>query len=141
MGSRAIGVGFLGLAILLTATAQNVTIKKTPPPYTSAASGQEMYVDYCASCHGKDGKGHGPAAPALNTVPTDLTTLRARHGGKFPTDHVSSVLVGKTDLAAHGSADMPVWGPIFRRLGKGSSGEAQLRVANVTSYLESMQGK
>ena len=133
------GVCLLGLALLLTAAAQ--TIKKTPVPYTSPASGKEMYVSYCAACHGADGKGHGPAAPALNTVPTDLTALQARHGGKFPGDYVNSVLAGKTELAAHGSVDMPVWGPIFRKLGKGSSAEIQLRITNLTSYLESMQGK
>ncbi len=141
MRTRTIGVGFLGLALLLAAAAQNVTVKKGPVSYTSAASGQEMYVSYCASCHGTDGKGHGPAATALNTLPTDLTSLKKRHGGKFPADYVHGVLLGKTELAAHGSADMPVWGPIFRQLGKGSTGEMQLRVANVSSYIESMQGK
>ena len=141
MAMRTVGVGFLGLALLLTAVAQNPTVKKGPVGYTSAASGQEMYVNYCASCHGTDGKGHGPAATALNTLPTDLTSLTKRHGGKFPADYVQGVLLGKTELAAHGSADMPVWGPIFRKLGNGSTAEMQLRAVNLTRYIESMQGK
>ncbi len=32
-------------------------IKKTPVQKTSPASGLEMYTQYCAPCHGKDGKG------------------------------------------------------------------------------------
>ena len=50
-------------------------IKHVPVKVTSAASGKEMYVSYCAVCHGTDGKGNGPAASALKTPPTDLTML------------------------------------------------------------------
>jgi mono/diheme cytochrome c family protein len=42
------------------------SVKKVPAPYTRASSGKDMYVTYCASCHGKDGKGNGPAAPLSN---------------------------------------------------------------------------
>jgi mono/diheme cytochrome c family protein len=59
--------------------ASQVTIKKTAIPRTNAASGQEMYIAYCASCHGRDAKGNGPAAPALKIPATDLTTLTIRH--------------------------------------------------------------
>ncbi len=133
----------VALFILLSAIAasQNVSIKRVPARYTSAASGQEMYVSYCAACHGRDGRGQGPAAPALKSAPSDLTALSRRNNGKFPADHVYSVLVGKTELLAHGSADMPVWGPVFRRLGQGSVGEEHLRATNLTKYLESIQAK
>jgi mono/diheme cytochrome c family protein len=40
-------------------------VKKAPAPVTSAASGSEMFISYCAACHGKYGKGNGPAATAL----------------------------------------------------------------------------
>lgn len=133
----------VALFILLSAIAasQSTSIKRVPARYTSAASGQEMYVSYCAACHGRDGRGQGPAAPALKSAPTDLTALSRANQGKFPYAHVYSVLVGKTELSAHGSADMPVWGPIFRRLGQGSVGEEHLRAANLTKYLESLQEK
>ncbi len=133
----------VALFILLSAIAasQSTSIKRVPARYTSAASGQEMYVSYCASCHGRDGRGQGPAAPALRSAPPDLTTLARRNNGKLPADHVYSVLVGKSELSAHGSADMPVWGPIFRRLGHGSVGEEHLRATNLTKYLESIQTK
>jgi mono/diheme cytochrome c family protein len=49
-------------------------IKQVPVAMTSPASGKEMYISYCAACHGTDGKGNGPAASALKIPPADLTT-------------------------------------------------------------------
>jgi mono/diheme cytochrome c family protein len=64
-------------------------VKRVPAPYTRASSGKNMYLAYCASCHGKDGKGNGPAASALKSVPTDLTQLAASNRGRFPENHVT----------------------------------------------------
>lgn len=116
----------------------NVKINKVPVPVTSAASGQEMYVNYCASCHGKSAKGDGPAAKALKVPPTDLTLLTKKNGGKFPSDHIAAILAG-SDVPAHGSAEMPVWGTLFHRMSGGHDSEVQLRISNLTHYLESMQ--
>jgi mono/diheme cytochrome c family protein len=116
-------------------------IKKTPAPYTSPASGKEMYMNYCASCHGKSGKGDGPAAGALKQPPTDLTTLARMNGGKFPADHVMAVLNAKTEVTAHGSKDMPVWGRVFWTMSEGHSSIVQLRITNLSNYLESIQAK
>lgn len=132
----------LVLASLITlAVAQKPTVKQVPAPYTSAASGPEMYANYCASCHGKDAKGNGPAASALKVPPTDLTTLAKRNGGKFPEDHVAAVLSGKTMMPAHGSSEMPIWGKVFWTLSEGHKGEVQTRIANLIKYLESLQAK
>lgn len=116
-------------------------IKKVPAPATSPASGKQMFNAYCASCHGVNGKGDGPAAAALKTAPADLTILAQSNGGKFPSMKVSSVLNGTADLTAHGSKEMPVWGPIFFHMGGGSSGQQQQRVVNLTKYVESLQAK
>jgi mono/diheme cytochrome c family protein len=124
----------------LTQEKTNVTINKVRAPHTSPASGEQMYVSYCASCHGKDGKGNGPAAPALKVPATDLTSLAKQNKGTFPSAHVSTILTGGA-VAAHGSADMPVWGPIFRSLSTGHQSEVQQRVMNLTKYIESMQVK
>jgi mono/diheme cytochrome c family protein len=114
--------------------------KRTAPP-TSAASGAEMYASYCAACHGKNGKGNGPAAQALKVPPPDLTTLTRRNGGKFPGIVVAHAIAGEANLTAHGSKDMPVWGPVFRSLSGDDRAVAQLRVANLTKYVESLQAK
>jgi mono/diheme cytochrome c family protein len=129
------------VAIMAGAQDQEKTIKHVPLKPTSAASGQEMFNNYCAVCHGKDGKGAGPAATALKVPPTDLTTLSQKNGGKYPALHITSVIRGEGDLAAHGSKDMPVWGPLFWHLSQGHGGEVQQRVANLNSYIESLQVK
>jgi mono/diheme cytochrome c family protein len=116
-------------------------IKHVPVKPTNAASGQEMFASYCAVCHGADGKGNGPAASALKTAPADLTALSAKNGGKYPAMHISSVLRGDADLPAHGSKDMPVWGPLFRQLSQGHDAEVQQRIANLNQYIESIQKK
>jgi len=116
-------------------------VKQTSAPPTSAASGQEMYVSYCAACHGQDLKGGGPAAAALKVAPTDLTTLARRNGGKFPTPHVSHIIAGEEVYPAHGSKDMPVWGPAFRALSQHDKSVVMLRIDNLTKYLEEHQVK
>jgi len=35
-------------------------------PTSARASGKTLFQQYCASCHGDDGKGAGPAAVAFN---------------------------------------------------------------------------
>jgi mono/diheme cytochrome c family protein len=75
------------------------------PPDAPLASGEEMYRTYCAVCHGLDGKGGGPATPALRDQVPDLTTLSQRHDGKYPAKYVESVLRFGTreDFPGHGN--------------------------------------
>lgn len=130
-------VPLAGVLVLLGAS-DKVTIKRTAIPHTDPASGQEMYVAYCASCHGKDAKGSGPAAPALKSQPADLTKLATRNDGKFPAMRVGAILRGQEELNAHGSSDMPVWGPVLASRATGAS-EVSIRIANLTDYLKSLQ--
>ena len=116
-------------------------VKKVPGPYTDPSSGKAMYEAYCASCHGADGKGNGPAAPALKTPPTDLTRLTASNGGKFPDAHIAQIIKGDVLTAAHGNKEMPVWGPVFLAMGRHDPAQQQLRIRNLTKYLESIQQK
>ena len=116
-------------------------VKKTPIQQTSAASGKEMYNQYCAPCHGTDGRGNGPAAPAMKAAPLDLTQLTKKHDGKYPAAYVSGILRFGSGPASHGSEDMPVWGPLFRSLDKYHDSAVQQRVSNLTSYIETLQAK
>ena len=116
-------------------------IKKTPATYTNPTSGRQMYDAYCASCHGQGGKGDGPAAAALKATPTDLTQLAAKSGGKYPESHVAQVIKGDQAMAAHGSKEMPVWGPVFLSLEQHDPASAQLRMRNLAKYIGSMQQK
>ncbi len=54
---------------------------------------------------------------------------------------VTSILRGTSDLPAHGSKEMPVWGPLFRSISGGHEGEVQQRAANLTDYIETLQAK
>ena len=112
-----------------------------PVQSTSASNGQQMYTDYCASCHGRDGKGNGPAASAFKARPTDLTVLSRNNHGKFPDAHIVAVLNFGTENPAHGSRLMPVWGPIIGSLDRGASPQTQLRISNLIRYLESIQAR
>src|SRR5579864_8924803 len=128
---------FLALDISLLAQDKQV---KNEPIKTAALSGAGMFKEYCAVCHGKDAKGDGPAASALKQAPPDLTALAKRHDGKFPDRYVEDVLRNGVKAPAHGDAEMPVWGPLFRAMDS-DSGIMYVRIASVMSYLKSVQVK
>ena len=119
--------------------AQDASYKSIPITTTSPTSGKEMFETYCAVCHGKDGRGTGPAAAALKKAPADLTQLSIRHKGTFPELDVRQAISGQFSIDAHGSREMPVWGDLFKSLGGGSSAVVQLRIDNLTAYLKSLQ--
>ena len=134
----------LAAVVVLTAFlawAQKPQIKQVPAPYTSPSSGKDMYITYCASCHGKDGKGDGPAASALKVPASDLTGLAKKNNGKFPGVHVAEVISGEHIPNVHGSSEMPVWGNVFSSMHGHDAHWVQMRVTNLTRYLESIQAK
>ncbi len=117
---------------------EKVTI---PVNKTTATSGKQMYANYCAPCHGIDGKGRGPVAAALKTPPTDLTVLSKNNHGKFPDTHIVTVLQNGAEIASHGSAEMPVWGPILGKMNQTNPQDKLLRISNLSRFLETLQVK
>jgi len=115
-------------------------VQKVPVQQTNEVSGSQLFHSYCAVCHGQDGKGNGPAAAALKSAPANLTLLTKNNGGKFPADHVKHILSTNSEYAVHGSPDMPIWGPIFRRMGSDQN-LGYLRAQNLTEYIRSIQEK
>lgn len=115
--------------------------KKTAPQTAAIPTGKQMYGQYCASCHGPAGLGDGPVAPVLKTRPADLTTLAKRHNGVFPTQYVEEVLRFGKAPTAHGTSDMPTWGPIFRWLDGKQKSTVEQRIKNLTKYLATLQQK
>lgn len=102
--------------------------------------GEQLFRSYCAACHGTDGRGRGPAASALKTLPADLTLIARRNGGTFPRDRVTRyVAEGEPSIPAHGSKEMPIWGPNFLALAPGSYKSVNERIEAVVSYVESIQ--
>jgi mono/diheme cytochrome c family protein len=113
-------------------------LKKEPIASSESESGAQLYKNYCAACHGTEGKGDGPVVKFLKAPPADLSTLAQRNDGKYPADRVAATLYSGTDIGAHGTSDMPIWGPVFRSKGKGV---AQTRIQKLTAFIESLQQK
>ena len=131
-----------GVCLAQNQTEQKPVVKETTIKPTSVTSGKEMFTQYCAPCHGVDGKGNGPAGGAMKAQPTDLTQLARKHEGKYPANHVASVLkFGDGGTTAHGSAEMPVWGPLFHSLDKFHDTLVQQRISNIVNYIETLQVK
>jgi mono/diheme cytochrome c family protein len=109
-----------------------------PTSLIQSIKGIDIYRAYCASCHGAQGKGDGPVAPALTTKIPDLTTIAQRNGGVFPTNRVRKIIMGEDSIVGHGSREMPVWGPIFHQVERDRD-YGEVRLQNVTDYLKSIQ--
>jgi mono/diheme cytochrome c family protein len=128
------GIALMGQAV----PASQKTLKKVPITQSNAASGQQLYKDYCAACHGSAGKGDGPVVEFLKVPPPDFTTMAKRNNGEFPAVHFSAVLRLGVDSHSHGTPDMPIWGPLFRSRDLNKD-QSQLTIYNLTSYVKSMQ--
>ena len=142
----AVAAGILWMVFLVSriSSAQQGTPRSAPEQQpvrlVPSLEGADIFQAHCATCHGVDGQGGGPMAPALNTKMPDLTTLSRRNGGVFPGKRVRTVIAGDEEMASHGSRDMPVWGPIFHQIERDRD-YGNVRLQNITKYLESIQRK
>jgi mono/diheme cytochrome c family protein len=129
--------GWLATPLFAQASAKN-------PPFETIVKqtgGPELYAAYCAVCHGRDGKGNGPVAKQLKPKVPDLTTIAKRNGGRFPMDKVQAIIAGTaTGDSAHGSREMPIWGPVFSQI-EWEKDLGKVRINNLARYLESLQVK
>lgn len=76
----------------------------------SRYSGPELYYRFCASCHGDQGRGDGPAAASFRIEVPDISRMTQRQGGIFPGEQVRRIIDGTKPIGAHGTRVMPVWG-------------------------------
>lgn len=83
-GALALVGGFLIWVPKLAVDAYPTTYLRPAVPYNalSIANGLHLYHEHCASCHGAEGYGDGPAAAGLRPRPADLTA-------KHTTDHTA----------------------------------------------------
>ena len=141
------------LAIIVLITFANpaigqVEIKEAPLTWQQAAltDGEELFHELCAACHGVSGKGDGPAASAMAKPVSNLTILAANNGGAFPFKQVEKSITGKSQIVAHGTIDMPVWGQRFEELRPDwkqfrRKALARQRIYNLTLHIESLQAE
>lgn len=134
-------------ALLWLACNSEAAAPQTVPPAqrhdespTMPLDGARIFRDHCAACHGVTGKGDGPAAPVLKIKAPDLTLLARRNRGIFPAVRVRGIIAGGEPYAAHGSRQMPVWGPVFHQI-ENDRDLGYVRLQNVTEYLGSIQQK
>jgi mono/diheme cytochrome c family protein len=106
-------------------------------PIPAAKAGADLYMQYCAVCHGNDLKGSG-RVPVSYRMPPDLAR---RHGGKFPEALVSEVLRNGAVLPAHGPAEMPVWGDKFRATDRLDASQVKARIRDLTDYIKARQAR
>jgi len=126
------------LALISGAAHAQPKIEKGPIKATPASDAQKMFDNYCAVCHGREGRGNGPAAGSLKKAPADLTRIAERNAGSFPDVRVKRYIEGLDEVSAHGTRDMPIWGELFSSLDRNT---AQIRVQALSDYLKGMQTK
>jgi len=111
------------------------------------ASGKYEFRQYCALCHGLNGKGDS-VMRNLNLLaenPPDLTQLSKQHGGKFPFWQVYRIVDGREPVKSHGTPNMPIWGDLFAMQGEDGGLDSETktrgRILNLVYYLQSLQEK
>ena len=110
-----------------------------------ASGGKPAFEQYCATCHGRDGKGGGGASNLLTVKPTDLTMISKNNNGTFPFWRIYGVVDGREEeIKGHGTRDMPIWGAEFRAQAASSiTAQSQVRgrILELVYYLQSIQAK
>lgn len=114
------------------------TVEHPSPSLIRSVEGSDLFRAYCTSCHGLDARGAGPAAPALKAQVPDLTFLARNNRGQFPAARVREMIMGDKVLAAHGSREMPIWGPIFHQV-EADMDWGTVRLSSLVEYLKSIQ--
>jgi mono/diheme cytochrome c family protein len=104
------------------------------------SDGAQLYQNLCASCHGVEGSGAGPAARSLTVYPPPLIGL-AKAG--VPEEHWTYVILAPCDDAhhwgPHGDATMPCWQQVFRQALGGTDAGPMLVSAKLRTYLGEIQ--
>ena len=136
MGSR-VTAALFGTLAFVTAT---VGVAQLFEPLD--LSGEEMFMRYCAACHGTDARGTGPVARTMSKRVPDLTQLAATPGGEFPAQAIRDAIDGRSMAISHGTRQMPVWGYEFWvEEGADVVAERSAReiINRIVEYLESIQ--
>jgi mono/diheme cytochrome c family protein len=130
---RQILVGIAAIALSASVAQAQKKVEKVPIKPTPIKAAV-MFDQYCAVCHGSEGRGDGPYAADLTTRPADLTRISARNGGAFPLVRVERHIEGLNESS--GARDMPLWGGLFKAL---DPDMAPLRTRTLVEHLKTLQ--
>ena len=106
--------------------------------------GRDLFLSFCATCHGTDARGDGPMAAILDVLPADLTQLQDDNGGTFPVIRVAQRIDGRDPILAHGGP-MPLFGELFEgddvpiRTETGQPMITSRTIADLLAWLETIQ--
>jgi mono/diheme cytochrome c family protein len=90
-------------ALVMPAAAQQNPVAASPE---SVAAGKALFQQNCSTCHGNEGKGDGPAAPALNPKPANLAAGQLKHGSS-EAEIYNTITKGVPGTAMVGWASIP----------------------------------
>jgi mono/diheme cytochrome c family protein len=90
-----------------------------------AAEGKVLYMSYCSTCHGEQGKGDGVAARSLPVKPADHTNAAVM--GQLSDSYLAEIIT-KGGSAVKKSGFMPAWG----------SSLTPKQVADLVGYVRSL---
>ena len=97
-----------------------------------AAAGKTTFDTLCATCHGPQGKGDGPAGAALNPKPRDFSVGEFKYDtdkdGKAGTDADLANIIKNGAGAYGGSPLMAPWGHL-----------SETDIQNVIAYVHSLK--
>lgn len=125
------------LAAMLLLVTEGVSV-------AAQADGRQMYLRYCSSCHGVQGKGNGPVSRDLKIKVPDLTGLAKKNKGVYPLDDVMATIDGRRLVRGHGERNMPVWGETFRSEAEGKRYPeltTLLKAQVIAEYIATLQKK
>ncbi len=126
------------IASLAAVIAGTPPIPRVDLAQLSQAESGRLFVTYCASCHGRSGRGDGPMAGNLRVAPANLTQLARKNGGLFPRERARRIIDGR-DVSSHGTGEMPVWGDAFTKREGLTEAAARARIDALVRYLDSLQ--
>ena len=143
VGTAVLGAALVAAPVLGYAQAVNLD------NYVDA--GKYEYQSKCAICHGDQGKGDGTFNVLLKTKAADLTVLSKNNRGVFPVDRTYEIISSATDVAGHGSRNMPIWGDYYKAQAaselSSSSKQADVRsfvrarILALVEYISTLQAK
>lgn len=138
----------LRLGVMVGALAAGLGASASSPSLAQqsmqAHFGNMTYRLFCVGCHGADGSGNAAVARALGLTEVDLTTIRSRNDGTFPTEDVKASIIG-LDGKGHARVTMAPWVAMFADEFEAFASKVVVdelvdrRIDHLVSYIESIQ--
>jgi hypothetical protein len=124
-------------AILLAAALSGVGASRDIPIQELSKEGPALFAQWCAGCHGPNGRG-GRMPDVLGVRVPDLTALTRVNHGVFPFSRVEKSLTQLSTPHVQTGLGMPVWGLVFSDYGHDKD-LGKERARELTRYIESLQ--